>query len=116
MNREHLTRDTAATPLEAIDAEQARDERAESRIPSRAELDATHERLLAAGHTDEQARAWEYLDARRDLADERAQAEQAMDRAWVDEIDAQRDALDSNYLAAIEPEQPQPATDDEERE
>lgn len=109
-------RDTAAAHLEALDEEQARDQRADPRIPSRDELDATYDRLIYDGATEEEARAFEYLDARRDLADERTQAEQQMDRSWLDEIDTQQSALDRNYLGVVEPEQPQPATDDQERE
>lgn len=113
---DHDGRDTAAAHLEALDEEHTRDQRADPRIPSRAELDAAFERIDAGGWTEEQARAWEYLDARRELVDERTQAERQMDRSWLDEIDAQHAALDRNYLHHAEPEQLQPAIDDEERE
>jgi hypothetical protein len=61
--------------------------------------------------SDTEARAWEYLDARRDIADEREQAETEADPERVTELDAERDTVDRNYLAAVDPE-----IDDEERE
>lgn len=120
-DREHLTRehdeaaltgngdgvDMSRAHLEVLDEEQRRDERYDPMLPSREELDSVDLSQLS----EPEARAWEYLDARRDLADEREQAQAGADPERVAELDVERDALDSTYLAAVEPE-----VDDEERE
>lgn len=119
-DREHLTRErndaerggdrdgaeTAAAHLEVLDEERARDTRSDP-LPTREELDAMEVSEL----TGTEARAWGYLDARRDIAEEREQAETEADPERVTELDAERDAVDRTYLAALDPE-----IDDDERE
>jgi hypothetical protein len=120
-DRAHLTRErddaervgdqmgvgTADAHLQALDDEQRRDERSDPHLPTREELDAVDVTRLS----EPESRAWEFLDAHRDIADERAQAEAAGDVERVTELDTERDVVSSNYLEATTPE-----VDDGERE
>lgn len=132
-DREHLAREqvaaervgdrdgaeTAAAHLEVLDEEQARDQRSDPRLPSRAEIDAIYERGDREGWTEESARAVEYLDLRRDIADEREVAEKGGDEAKVAYLDRQREQVDRNHSHWIsDPELagPEPERDDVERE
>jgi hypothetical protein len=104
-NREGV--DTSRAHLDVLDEEQRRDERYDPALPSREELDAVDIAQL----TEPEARAWEYLDARRDLTDEREQALAGGDMERVAGLDGERAVLDSAYVATAESE-----VDDEERE
>lgn len=99
--------DSSRAHLDVLDEEQRRDERNDPTLPSRAELDAVDLTQL----TEPEARAWEYLDARRDLADEREQANAGGDIERVAGLDAEREVVDGNYRAEL-----QVVVDDEERE
>ena len=104
-DREHLTRErddalrvgdrdgaeTAAAHLEVLADEYDRDQRHDPALgpdlPSRAELD------VMAPRTRDEARAWEFLDARREIADQRARADAAGDVEQVHDLDDEERAV-----------------------
>ena len=89
--------ETAEAHLEAIDDEQRRDERSDPRLgpdlPSRADLDAMVPR------TRGEARAFEYLDARREIADQRQLAEQRGEVEQVADLDDEERAVTNVWRA-----------------
>ena len=91
--------ETAAAHLEVLAEERRRDRRSDP-VLSRAELDG----LDVSGLSDDQAGAWEYLDAICELSDDRDQAEHVGDPEWCGEIEieAERTAVDDAYLGHLQ--------------
>lgn len=89
--------ETAAAHLEVLAEERSRDLRSDP-LWTRAELDG----MDVSGLSDDQARAWEYLDATCELSDDRDQAEHVGDPEWCGEIEVERKAVDAAYLSHLQ--------------
>ncbi len=104
--------DELAENLRALDDERARDQRADPRLPTRDQIDRLWQRGDEVGWTEPTARAVEYLDARRDTADERRAAFDRGDLGEVDRLDRHQARLDRGLREYLG----DPELEDEERE